>query len=138
MQIRFVPALLCAGLFVVPSPAHAWGAQGHRIINGAAMRALPANLPAFLRTQSAHDEVALLGPEADRIKGAGFEIGEEAGVIGSDFGSRENALFVRSHLRRDGIGRQLGQCGDRQQAPDQRAPDARHSLQFPRPGPFAD
>ena len=54
-----------------PLPAQAWGAQGHRIVNGAAVRALPANVPPFLRTPAAHDEIALLGPEADRIKGAG-------------------------------------------------------------------
>jgi len=54
---------------VAPSPALAWGAQGHRIINGAAIRALPPALPAFVR--NAHDEIALLGPEADRMKNAG-------------------------------------------------------------------
>ncbi|MBV9439588.1 MAG: S1/P1 Nuclease [Candidatus Eremiobacteraeota bacterium] len=64
-------AAACAALLLLPSPALAWGAQGHRIINGAAVRALPASLPAFLRSPAAHDEVALLGPEADRVKGAG-------------------------------------------------------------------
>ena len=77
MQTRTVAALLCAALFVVPSPARAWGSQGHRFINGAAMRALPPDLPAFLRTQIAHDEVALLGPEADRMKGAGAPLDDD-------------------------------------------------------------
>lgn len=71
MRLRPVLAVLCAALTAAPLPALAWGAQGHRIVNGAAMRALPATVPPFLRTQSAHDEVALLGPEADRVKGAG-------------------------------------------------------------------
>ena len=62
---------------ILPSPAFAWGAQGHRIINGVAMRALPPSLPAFLRTPAAHDEVALLGPEADRVKGAGAPLDDD-------------------------------------------------------------
>ncbi len=77
MRLRFVPAVLCAALIAVPPPALAWGAQGHRIVNGAAMRALPASVPLFLRTQSAHDEVALLGPEADRVKGAGAPLDDD-------------------------------------------------------------
>ena len=54
-----------------PIAADAWGADGHRIINGAAMQALPATLPPFVRTPDAIAEVATLGPEADRLKGAG-------------------------------------------------------------------
>jgi hypothetical protein len=52
-------------------PARAWGAYGHRIINGDAARALPASVPAFVRTPRAIAELAELGPEADRVKGAG-------------------------------------------------------------------
>jgi hypothetical protein len=63
--------LLCAALAAAPIPAAAWGAQGHRIVNGAAIRTLPDAVPAFLRSSAAHDEIALLGPEADRVKGAG-------------------------------------------------------------------
>lgn len=80
MRLPAVPALLCAALTVLaaaPPPAAAWGAQGHRLVNGAAMRALPATVPPFLRTQSAHDEVALLGPEPDRIKGAGAPLDDD-------------------------------------------------------------
>jgi hypothetical protein len=68
---RRVLVLCCAALAAAPSPAFAWGAQGHRIVNGAAIRALPDAVPAFLRGAAAHDEIALLGPEADRVKGAG-------------------------------------------------------------------
>jgi hypothetical protein len=64
-------AFLVAASVLVPLPALAWGSAGHRIINGAAMRALPASVPAFLRTAAAHDEIALLGPEADRLRDAG-------------------------------------------------------------------
>ena len=77
MRLRSSLALLCAALAASPLPASAWGAQGHRIVNGAAMRTLPASLPPFLRTAAAHDEVSLLGPEADRIKGAGAPLDDD-------------------------------------------------------------
>ncbi len=51
--------------------ALAWGALGHRLINGDAARALPASVPPFVRTPVAVAEITLLGPEADRLKGAG-------------------------------------------------------------------
>jgi hypothetical protein len=51
--------------------ARAWGAGGHRIINGDAIRALPASVPAFVRSPEAGAEIALLGPEPDRLKGSG-------------------------------------------------------------------
>ncbi len=71
VQRSFAPLVVATALAFAPSPAFAWGALGHRIINGAAIRTLPPGVPAFLRTPAAHDEIALLGPEADRIKGAG-------------------------------------------------------------------
>ena len=76
MWLRTTAIFACAAL-LAPLPAGAWGAQGHRIVSGAAMRALPAALPAFLRSQNAHDEVALLGPEADRVKGAGAPLDDD-------------------------------------------------------------
>ncbi|GAC1659625.1 MAG: hypothetical protein NVS4B13_04990 [Candidatus Elarobacter sp.] len=77
MRLRSPLAILCAALVAAPQPAFAWGAQGHRIVNGAAIRTLPVSVPAFLRTASAHDEVALLGVEADRIKGAGSPLDDD-------------------------------------------------------------
>jgi len=65
-----VPVVLIATLSLA-QPALAWGASGHRIINGDAARALPADLPGFLRTPEAIAEIATLGPEADRIRGSG-------------------------------------------------------------------
>ena len=70
-------AVLCAVVLASPAPASAWGAQGHRIVSGAAIRALPQTVPAFLRSPAAHDEIALLGPEADRIKGAGKPLDDD-------------------------------------------------------------
>jgi len=66
MKIR--PALLLAFLvsvFSVPS-SFAWGSKGHRIISRLAAQSLPADLPAFLRTPDAINEIEYLGPEPDR------------------------------------------------------------------------
>jgi len=49
----------------------AWGNTGHRLIGVAAMRALPDDLPAFLRTPGAVADVGELAREPDRWKGAG-------------------------------------------------------------------
>ncbi len=51
--------------------ALAWGAVGHVMISRLGAQAFPASLPAFVRSQAAVDEIALLGPEPDRLKGAG-------------------------------------------------------------------
>jgi hypothetical protein len=64
--------LACAGLTAaLTSPAHAWGATGHRIISRVAAEKLPAEVPEFVRVTDAVDEIAALGPEADRLKGSG-------------------------------------------------------------------
>jgi len=52
-------------------PVTAWGNTGHRMIGVAAMRALPKDLPAFLRTPGAAAEIGELSREPDRWKGAG-------------------------------------------------------------------
>jgi len=62
---------LLLSLALVPAHVRAWGADGHTIINRLAAQTLPASLPAFLRTPIAIEEIAYLGPEEDRIKGAG-------------------------------------------------------------------
>ena len=62
---------LCA-VAVLAAPAAevgAWGATGHRLIGVAAMRALPDEVPAFLRTTEAATEVGELAREPDRWKG---------------------------------------------------------------------
>ncbi len=46
--------------------AHAWGDEGHRMINRLAILNLPADSPAFLRSDEALREVEYLGPEPDR------------------------------------------------------------------------
>ncbi len=61
--------LLAAGLVCLAFPApraRAWENEGHRMINRLAAQSLPADMPAFLRTQAAIDEIDYLGPEPDR------------------------------------------------------------------------
>jgi hypothetical protein len=49
-----------------PPAAHAWGNEGHRLINRLAVASLPGDVPAFLRTEAAENEIEYLGPEPDR------------------------------------------------------------------------
>jgi hypothetical protein len=55
--------LLC-GLPAIPSFAR--GPDGHRIVNRLAAEKLPPEVPGFLRTESAVNEIECLGPEPDR------------------------------------------------------------------------
>ena len=71
---RFVAAAaaVCAlAVAAAPAVVSAWGNTGHRLIGVAAVRALPDDLPAFLRTAAAATEVGELAREPDRWKGAG-------------------------------------------------------------------
>jgi len=52
-------------------PAWAWGGAGHRIISQTALKSLPAELPAFLKTPEAVFMVGELGREPDRSRDAG-------------------------------------------------------------------
>jgi hypothetical protein len=90
-------AALVAG-FGVSGPAGAWGASGHRIIGEAAIEALPAELPAFLRSHASAVAVGELSREPDRSRGSGkahdsdrdpghFVDGDDAGrVAGTSLG----------------------------------------------------
>lgn len=61
-----LPAAGLVCLVLSSQPAHAWGNEGHRLINKLAASNLPADMPAFLRSQAAIDEIEYLGPEPDR------------------------------------------------------------------------
>jgi hypothetical protein len=66
-------ALATAGLACLalqPQVAHAWGNEGHRLINRLAASSLPAGVPAFLRSDAAVNEIEYLGPEPDRWRSA--------------------------------------------------------------------
>jgi hypothetical protein len=63
----FLSAVLAVLVLILPpTPALAWGPDGHRIVNRLAAEKLPADVPAFLRTPAAVDEIEYLGPEPDR------------------------------------------------------------------------
>jgi hypothetical protein len=66
-------AVLVAAFAAVPAAAFAWGSSGHRMVGEVAMRALPPEAPAFLRTPRAALDVGELSREPDRGKGAGKE-----------------------------------------------------------------
>ena len=71
-RLALAAAAVCAvALAIVPAGVSAWGNTGHRLIGMAAMRALPDELPGFLRTPGAAAEVGELSREPDRTKGAG-------------------------------------------------------------------
>jgi hypothetical protein len=57
-------ALFCC--FQAAPIAHAWGNEGHRLINRLAISGLPSDVPAFLRSEAALEEIEYLGPEPDR------------------------------------------------------------------------
>ena len=68
---RLLAVGLCALAVAVPSTLFAWGGTGHRILGTVAIRALPPELPAFLRTPQAAADVGELSREPDRSKRAG-------------------------------------------------------------------
>jgi hypothetical protein len=66
---RFRSAAIAASLvfLLLNAPfARAWGNEGHRLINRLAATSLPEDVPAFLRTTLAANEIEYLGPEPDR------------------------------------------------------------------------
>jgi hypothetical protein len=49
----------------------AWGATGHEWVSGIAIEKLPDSLPAFVRSPETVGEIAVMGRELERSKGAG-------------------------------------------------------------------
>jgi hypothetical protein len=68
VSLRPAVTALVTLFFVVAQPpaALAWGNEGHRMINRLAAQNLPADVPAFLRSDAAVNEIDYLGPEPDR------------------------------------------------------------------------
>ncbi len=68
--VRYALALstfiVLAGFLLEPETAHGWGNEGHRIINRLALANLPPDVPSFLRSEAAINEIEYLGPEPDR------------------------------------------------------------------------
>ncbi|MBC5823703.1 MAG: S1/P1 Nuclease [Candidatus Eremiobacteraeota bacterium] len=66
--MRIVAFSVCCLTVFLSSPGLAWGIKGHTIIGQAAVAHLPADLPAFVRTPAAKDEIVYLQAEEDRLK----------------------------------------------------------------------
>jgi hypothetical protein len=69
--------MVSVAIAVVSAAAWGWGSDGHRMISTVAVQSLPADLPAFVRSKAAAAEAGYLGPEADRVRGAGKSFDEE-------------------------------------------------------------
>lgn len=63
---------IAVGLLALATNAYSWGEAGHLISNEAATLALPTDMPHFFLRH--FPELVWLGPEPDRIKGAGPSI----------------------------------------------------------------
>ncbi|RZJ01248.1 MAG: S1/P1 Nuclease [Brevundimonas sp.] len=71
-RLALAAAAVCAlAAVAVPAAVTAWGNTGHRLIGVAAVRGLPEELPAFLRTPAAAAAIGELAREPDRWKGGG-------------------------------------------------------------------
>jgi hypothetical protein len=71
-RLVLAAAAVCAlAAVAVPAAVSAWGNTGHRLIGMAAVRGLPDDMPAFLRTPGAAADVGEFAREPDRWKGAG-------------------------------------------------------------------
>jgi hypothetical protein len=64
---RIALAATLLPLLTTPS-AHAWGRDGHMLINKLAAQYLPADVPDFLRNANGVDVMEWMGPEPDRWK----------------------------------------------------------------------
>lgn len=63
--VALIVALACVANV---STARAWGLKGHTIVGQAAVAHLPAELPAFIRSDAAENEIIYLQSEEDRLK----------------------------------------------------------------------
>ena len=70
-RMKRLAALALCALVAFPNCALAWGNTGHRIVGQAAAKALPAEIPSFLRTRASVIELGELSRELDRSKGSG-------------------------------------------------------------------
>lgn len=71
VALHLAAALLSAVVAAGAKDAWAWGATGHEWVSGIAVELLPEEIPAFVRTPEAAADIAVMGREPDRSKGAG-------------------------------------------------------------------
>jgi len=91
MSPRLTLTFAAALSLLVAGSAQAWGTRGHEWISGLAIERLPAEIPAFLRTQAVAEDVAVLAREPDRWRSSGPE----------HDGERDPAHYV--HLDDEGL-----------------------------------
>ncbi len=65
-NLRRIFALTFFVSFAAVQLSFGWGKDGHKMINRVAVETLPADVPAFIRTPQALNEIEYLGPEPDR------------------------------------------------------------------------
>lgn len=67
--MRATSVALVGALWFSQLAAFGWGSTGHTDINMVAAEKIPASMPKFLRSKSAAQKIAYLGPEPDRWRG---------------------------------------------------------------------
>lgn len=74
-------ALVLVSAVALPGAAFAWGSSGHRMIAQAALGALPAELPDFLRDPQSAADIGEMAREPDRwrVAGAAHDAGRDVG-----------------------------------------------------------
>lgn len=70
-RMTAVAGALLAATALAPAPVLAWGHYGHLLVSRLAIQKLPEEIPAFLRTAAAVQEISELGAEADVSKSTG-------------------------------------------------------------------
>ncbi len=89
---------LLSGAMLVPAPVLAWGHTGHVMLSKIAIQKLPDEIPAFVRTAQAIQEISELGAEADVSKSTGnYTTGEYPAVrtaLAIHDAERDNGHFV--------------------------------------------
>lgn len=71
MKLWSITALAATLLAAAEERCWAWGATGHEWVSGIAIEKLADDVPAFVRAPQAAAEIAVMGRELDRSKGAG-------------------------------------------------------------------
>jgi hypothetical protein len=71
MSLRTALIVIVLAASATATDCWAWGATGHEWISGIAIEKLPDSVPAFARTPEVAAEIAVMGRELDRSRGAG-------------------------------------------------------------------
>jgi hypothetical protein len=119
--MKRILALAVLASLSASSTALAWGAYGHRLIGVCAARALPEEVPAFLRNEQAVWALGELAREPDRSKGAGqphdydldpghFINADDAGLVG---GAASLTALPRNRAEYENVLRSHGAEGAR-------------------------